>query len=89
MIAESGKSLDSVVEELVQGMYASAQSFDTAAASLRAKGLEYDEKVQAQLEKFIGAFESFQTGCFEFFMNSKRFGVKQYKQKDGSYIIPL
>ncbi|KAI0173227.1 terpenoid synthase [Hypoxylon sp. FL1284] len=89
MIATSGASLDSVVHELIEQMYASAKRFDAAADSLRAKGREYDANVQEQVEMFIKAFETFQTGCFEFFMNSKRFGLKDYKQEDGSYLVPL
>ncbi|KAI1440363.1 terpenoid synthase [Annulohypoxylon stygium] len=89
MVAETGRSLDSIVHELVEQMYSSARKFDVAAASLRAKGLKYDEKVQENILMFIRAFETFQTGCFKFFMDSKRFGVKAYKQDDGSYLIPL
>ncbi|KAI1134779.1 terpenoid synthase [Hypoxylon sp. FL0543] len=89
MIAESGRSLESIVFELVEQMYSSARKFDAAAASLRAKGREYDGSVQEQIEMFIKAFESFQTGCFRFFMSSRRFGVKDYEQEDGSYFIPL
>ncbi|XDG09838.1 hypothetical protein ABKA04_009453 [Annulohypoxylon sp. FPYF3050] len=87
--SETGRSLDSIVHELVEQMYSSARKFDVAAASLRAKGLKYDEKVQENIIMFIRAFETFQTGCFKFFMDSKRFGVKAYKQDDGSYLIPL
>ncbi|KAI2464259.1 terpenoid synthase [Annulohypoxylon bovei var. microspora] len=89
MVAETGMSLDSIVHDLVEQMYSSARKFDAAAASLRAKGLKYDESVQGKIEMFIRAFETFQTGCFKFFMNSKRFGVKDYQQEDGSYLIPL
>ncbi|KAI0880518.1 terpenoid synthase [Annulohypoxylon maeteangense] len=89
MVAETGRSLDVIVHELVEQMYSSARKFDIAAASLREKGLDYDENVQRNIEMFIRAFETFQTGCFKFFMDSKRFGVKEYKQKDGSYVIPL
>ncbi|KAI0110623.1 terpenoid synthase [Hypoxylon sp. NC0597] len=89
MIAESGISLESIVCELVEQMYSSARKFDAAAASLRAKGREYDDSVQEHIDMFIKAFESFQTGCFKFFMNSRRFGVKDYEQEDGSYFIPL
>ncbi|KAL7629801.1 hypothetical protein AAE478_001324 [Parahypoxylon ruwenzoriense] len=89
MIAQTGMSLDSVIQELVEQMYSSARKFEAAAASLRTKGRDYDENTQKQLEMFIRAFESFQTGCFKFFMNSRRFGVKNYNQEDGSYIIPL
>ncbi|KAI1086925.1 terpenoid synthase [Rostrohypoxylon terebratum] len=89
MVAQTGRSLDSVVDELVEQMYSSARKFDVAAASLRAKGLNYDEKVQENIQMFIRAFETFQTGCFKFFMDSRRFGVKEYKQDDGSYLIPL
>ncbi|KAI1098059.1 terpenoid synthase [Jackrogersella minutella] len=89
MIAESGRSLDSIVHELVEKMYSSAGKFDTAAASLRAKGCRYDDTVRESINMFIKAFESFQTGCFKFFMNSRRFGVREYEQEDGSYIIPL
>ncbi|KAI1451771.1 terpenoid synthase [Annulohypoxylon moriforme] len=89
MVAETGKSLDVVVHELVEQMYSSARKFDVAAASLREKGLKYNEDVQENIRMFIRAFETFQTGCFKFFMDSKRFGVKEYKQEDGSYLIPL
>ncbi|KAI1413871.1 terpenoid synthase [Hypoxylon sp. FL1857] len=89
MIAESGISLESIVYELVEQMYSSARKFDAAAASLRAKGREYNDSVQEQIDMFITAFETFQTGCFKFFMHSRRFGVKDYEQEDGSYFIPL
>lgn len=89
MIATSGASLDSVVHELIEQLYSSGRKFDVAAASLRAKGRGYDGSVQEKTEMFIKAFETFQTGCFEFFMNSRRFGVKDYKQEDGSYLVPL
>ncbi|KAI1775795.1 terpenoid synthase [Hypoxylon cercidicola] len=89
MIATSGAPLESVVHELIEQLYSSARKFDAAAASLRAKGREYDGGVQEQIDMFIRAFETFQTGCFKFFMNSKRFGVKEYEQEDGSYLVPL
>ncbi|KAI1373322.1 terpenoid synthase [Hypoxylon crocopeplum] len=89
MVAELGMSLDSVVSELVEQMYSSAKRFDAAATSLRGKGRGYDDSVQDRIDMFIKAFETFQTGCFKFFMNSRRFGVKEYEQEDGSYLIPL
>ncbi|OTA63277.1 terpenoid synthase [Hypoxylon sp. EC38] len=89
MVAESGIPLESIVYELVEQMYSSARRFDAAAASLRAKGRGYDDNVREHIDMFIKAFESFQTGCFKFFMNSRRFGVKDYEQEDGSYFIPL
>lgn len=89
MMKASGMSLDTVVHELVEQMYSSARKFNAAATSLRAKGRKYDTSIQEKIDMFIEAFETFQTGCFRFFMNSKRFGVKDYKQEDGSYLIPL
>ncbi|KAI1765436.1 isoprenoid synthase domain-containing protein [Hypoxylon sp. FL1150] len=89
MIEASGASLDLVVHELIEQLYSSANKFNTAAASLRAKGCKYGSDVEEQLDMFIKAFETFQTGCFKFFMDSKRFGIKEYKQEDGSYLIPL
>ncbi|KAI2605647.1 terpenoid synthase [Hypoxylon sp. NC1633] len=89
MVAKSGMPLDSVVHELVKQMYSSAKRFDAAAASLRAEGRKYNSEVQEHIDMFIKAFETFQTGCFKFFMDSKRFGVKEYERADGSYLIAL
>ncbi|KAK7973604.1 hypothetical protein PG989_015452 [Apiospora arundinis] len=89
-IHEKGDSLESAVDQVVDQMYASAERFEAAAASLRAKASQYEEQnTRRELERFIAAFESFQTGCFRFYMESRRFGILQYRQEDGSFDIPL
>ncbi|KAK8877758.1 Presilphiperfolan-8-beta-ol synthase [Apiospora arundinis] len=89
-IHEKGDSLESAVDQVVDQMYASAERFEAAAASLRAKASQYEEQnTRRELERFIAALESFQTGCFRFYMESRRFGILQYRQEDGSFDIPL
>ncbi|KAI4600714.1 hypothetical protein KJ359_012876 [Pestalotiopsis sp. 9143b] len=89
MMAHSEKSLDAIMSELIGQLYASAERFDAAAAALRAKGQSYDAAVQAQLDRFIQTFETFQTGCFTFYVRSKRFKILDYKKEDESFVIPL
>ncbi|KAF3013934.1 terpene cyclase [Neopestalotiopsis sp. 37M] len=89
MMAHSQKSLDDVMSELIGQLYASAERFDTAAAALRAKGKRYDSAIQSQLERFIQTFETFQTGCFTFYVRSRRFKILDYKKEDESFEIPL
>ncbi|KAI0008065.1 terpenoid synthase [Xylariaceae sp. FL0662B] len=89
MMAKSGLSLESAIHELIEQMYSSARRFDLAVASLRSKGRGYDDSIQEQLERFIESFETFQTGCFTFFMNARRYRVADYKQEDGQFLIPL
>ncbi|KAK8070374.1 terpenoid synthase, partial [Apiospora hydei] len=92
-IHEKDDSLESAVDQVVDQMYASAERFEAAAGSLRARALRqqdsYDEKTREELDRFIGTFESFQTGCFRFYMDSRRFGILQYRKEDGSFEIPL
>ncbi|CAJ2512464.1 Uu.00g054790.m01.CDS01 [Anthostomella pinea] len=78
-----------MVHELKGQMWASAERFDAAATSLRAKGRNYDKDIQTQLGRFTKTFETFQTGCFRSFMESPRFGIKEYEQEDGSFSIQL
>ncbi|KAI1073696.1 terpenoid synthase [Whalleya microplaca] len=89
MISKSKSPMDLVINELIGQMYSSARRFDSAVASLQAKGCSYDDNIQAQLSKFVKSFETFQTGCFTFFQDAERFRIKEYKQIDGSYLIPL
>ncbi|KAI1340352.1 terpenoid synthase [Xylariaceae sp. FL0016] len=89
MAHHNHQSLESVVDQLIGQMYDSANNFDVAVASLREKGRAYDKATQDQLEKFIEAFETFQTGCFRYFMGSVRFRIQHYQQEDGSFSIPL
>ena len=81
------------MDQVVDQMYSSAERFEAAATSLRAKVQPLDgvhgQNVRAELDRFIAAFESFQTGCFRFYMESRRFGILQYRQEDGSFEIPL
>ncbi|KAK8023522.1 terpenoid synthase [Apiospora rasikravindrae] len=92
-IHEKADSLESAVDQVVDQMYASAERFEAAAGSLRARALRqqdsYDESTRDELDRFIATFESFQTGCFRFYMDSRRFGILQYRQEDGSFEIPL
>ncbi|KAK8098738.1 terpene synthase [Apiospora kogelbergensis] len=93
-IHEKGDSLDAAVDQVVDQMYTSAERFEAAATSLRDKAQafgdgEHGKGVQRELERFIAAFESFQTGCFRFYMESRRFGILQYRREDGSFDIPL
>ncbi|KAK8103284.1 terpenoid synthase [Apiospora sp. TS-2023a] len=82
--------LFSLKKEMREGT-ASNLRFEAAAASLRAKSQHggYDEETRAELERFVATFESFQTGCFRFYMESRRFGIMEYRQEDGSFDIPL
>ncbi len=57
--------------------------------SLRKKAEPYGSAVQEDLEKFIDPFETFQAGCFLWFAASERYGVKYFRQEDGSFLIPL
>ncbi|KAK7916839.1 terpenoid synthase [Apiospora marii] len=86
---EKGGSLAAAVGQVVDQMYASAERFEAAAAALRAKSLRYDEKTQEELGRFVATFESFQTGCFRFYMESRRFGIMEFRREDGSFEIPL
>jgi hypothetical protein len=89
MMNETGESLQSAVTKLTSQLYDSAERFDTAAASLRVKGREYHRSIQDDLERFIETFETFQTGCFQFYVRSKRFGILKCKQDDGSFLVSL
>lgn len=88
-IREKGDSLESAVDQVVDQMYTSAERFEAAASSLRARSHQYDENTRAELVRFIGTFESFQTGCFRFYMESRRFGIMEYRREDGGFDIPL
>ncbi|KAH7035868.1 isoprenoid synthase domain-containing protein [Microdochium trichocladiopsis] len=89
MLASTDMSLEEIIADLVGQMDASAKRFDDAVNALRVKAQKYDQATQENLEHFIKTFESFQTGCFRFYMKSRRFGIKQYEQADGSFLIPL
>lgn len=88
-IHESNASLDEIVGKLVWELQRSAETFDSAAKGLRLKAGRCGKGVVEETNRFIKTFESFQTGCFAFFANSKRFGVSKYRLPDGSFLIPL
>ncbi|KXJ89047.1 isoprenoid synthase domain-containing protein [Microdochium bolleyi] len=89
MLASTNMNLDEIIADLVGQMDASAKRFDNAVTALRSKAKNYSTATQTDLEHFIKAFESFQTGCYRFYMKSRRFGIQQYEQADGSFLIPL
>ncbi|KAK7973500.1 hypothetical protein PG988_007634 [Apiospora saccharicola] len=88
-IHEKGASLQEAADSVVEQMYRSAERFGAAAASLRAESQGCDGETRTELERFVATFESFQTGCFRFYMESRRFGIMEYRQEDGSFDIPL
>ncbi|KAI1850953.1 hypothetical protein JX265_007278 [Neoarthrinium moseri] len=89
LLSDTEKTLESAVTNVVDQLHSSAERFDAAVASLRNKGKAYDHNMQEGLERFIETFETFQTACHNFYIRSKRFGIMDYKQQDGSFLVPL
>lgn len=89
LMSKHGMSLDTAVREILQQMHSSAMRFNEAAVCLRSKGRNHNAETEKQLGRFIEAYETFQTGCFSFYLGSPRYNILQYRQKDGSYVIPL
>lgn len=89
VIHTKGKSLTEAVDYVMEELRMSTRSFDAAAEALRCKcKLLCPDKV-AEVNKFIGPFETFQSGFFEWSKSCPRYGIKFYLQADGSFSIPL
>jgi hypothetical protein len=89
MLNSTDMTLESVVADITDQLYASAERFDKAVASLKEKAEKYGPGVMEELERFIETFETFQTGCFQFYLRSERFGISKYRQGNDQYVIPL
>ena len=86
---ETKSSLDDVMDSIVKQMAESAREFDIAADSLRSRASSYGPGVEDQVDRLIAAYEGYQTGVFRWCAVSKRYGIQEYNQEDGSIIIPL
>lgn len=89
MVKTYGCTAEEAALKLSEQIKTSSDKFDQAKDALRAKGKAYDEATQKDLDKFIDAFETFQTGCFFFYATSKRFDLDGYEREDGSFKILL
>jgi hypothetical protein len=89
MFHHTGGSIDDIVGQVIAQLYESAALFDRAVESLTSKALKHGPSVCEELRRFIGLFETFQTGCYEFYIASRRYGVTKYLREDGSFRIPL
>ncbi len=89
MLHHTDRPLEWIVSDVVRQLYESARSFKDAVARLRRKGEGWGVEIRGELDRFIESFETFQSGCFYWYIASKRYGVKQYEQADGSFLIDL
>ena len=89
MMHATGQSLDKIVDQVVADLYASADRFDRATASLKAKAEEFSPEMLRSVTRVVGAFETFQTGCFHYYIRSRRYGISKYELPDGFFAIPL
>jgi len=89
MMHATGQPLDKIVRQVVADLYASADRFDKATESLKAKAEAFGPEMLRSVASFVAAFETFQTGCFHYYVRSRRYGVSKYELPDGSFAIPL
>jgi hypothetical protein len=84
-----GEPLGKIVDRVVADLYASAERFDKATESLKAKAEAFGPEMLQSVTRFVAAFETFQTGCFHYYVRSRRYGISKYELPDGSFAIPL
>ncbi|KAK3389121.1 isoprenoid synthase domain-containing protein [Sordaria brevicollis] len=86
---ETGGDLHTVVSEVLQELETCRERFESAAGDLLFRIMKEDAKVRNDVERFIESCTIMVTGYTEWSLQSDRYGVKEYMQEDGSFLIPL
>lgn len=82
------ENLSDIMHELVQQMRASMASLDSAHELLRRK-IKDDTALDNDLRVYVDNCRTAVTGFNDWTLASKRYGLREYLQEDGSLIIPF
>jgi hypothetical protein len=82
-------SLAKTIDEVVAQLKTTKRLFDGATQSLRAKCAARCPDKLAEVERFIGVFETFQTGLYKWSLGSPRYRISSAVAVDGSIMIKL
>ncbi|VUC35483.1 unnamed protein product [Clonostachys rosea] len=82
-------SMNEAVALSVAGLAECCKRFDTAAAALRKRAMEFDTNVQSGVGRLIKCFETMQSGCYNWSKKTDRYGVGPYRKEDGSLQFQL
>lgn len=89
MAHKIGLNLDRVTEHLQRQILESHARFDEASCKLQLRAKNDGLVMQKQVDRLIQVFEGFNTGSFTWCCRSKRYGVAECRQSDGSLEILL
>lgn len=84
-----GPNLDNVTEHLQRQILESRTRFDEASCNLKLEAKNDTLVMQKQVDRLVQVFENFNTGAFTWCTRSKRYGVAECRQPDGSLEILL
>ncbi|PHH69555.1 hypothetical protein CDD82_7674 [Ophiocordyceps australis] len=88
MMHASGQSIDSVMSLIIQQLEKCVQDIKGAGRALLGM-VDNDPLLRAGLQRYIDQVESMVTGAYYWSLECDRYQVAQYKQEDGSLVIPL